>query len=78
MPFSQSPGDGSGASVEGGALPDGALPDAVKLSRGVLRLPPRLAKDLLEARRESVSPQYRHMIQTYLKVIAEKAAQDRK
>src|SRR6185295_17541090 len=37
------------------------------------KLPPKLAKDLMEAQREGLGGEYRHMVETYFRVIAEKA-----
>lgn len=37
------------------------------------KLPPKLARDLLEGRREKVAEEYRAMVETYFRVIAEKA-----
>jgi hypothetical protein len=74
MPFSQTPGSGKGASVESGRLAEGQLPPGALLKPGEWgKLPPRLARDLMEAQRESVSGEYRNMVETYFKVIAERA-----
>ena len=37
------------------------------------KLPPKLARDLLEARHRKVAEEYRRMVETYFRVIAEKA-----
>jgi hypothetical protein len=37
------------------------------------KLPPKLAKDLVEGSRESVSSEYRNQIETYFRVIAEQS-----
>ena len=48
--------------------------DAVLLKPGEWgKLPPKLARDLMEAQREGVSGEYRAMVETYFRVIAEKA-----
>jgi hypothetical protein len=74
MPFSQSPGAGKGAQIESGARSEGQLPEGVMLRPGEWgKLPPRLARDLLEAQRENVSGEYRQMVETYFRVVAEKA-----
>jgi hypothetical protein len=74
MPFSQNPGAGKGASVEAGRQAEGQLPPGALLKPGEWgKLPPRLARDLMEAQRESVSGEYRTMVETYFKVIAERA-----
>jgi hypothetical protein len=74
QPFSQAPGTGKGAAVNAGRLPEGVLPQNVVLKPGDWgKLPPRLARDLMEAQRESVGGEYRNMIETYFRVIAERA-----
>jgi hypothetical protein len=78
MPFSNAPGTGKGASVNSGPLAEGQLPGSAVLKPGEWgKLPPRLARDLMEAQRESVSGEYRTMVETYFRVIAERA-KDRK
>ena len=37
------------------------------------KLPPKVAKDLMEAQRAGVSPEYRSQIESYYKAIAERA-----
>ena len=67
-------GAGKGASVEAGRQAEGQLPTGALLKPGEWgKLPPRLARDLMEAQRESVSGEYRAMVETYFKVIAERA-----
>ncbi|MBI1370366.1 MAG: hypothetical protein GC162_17155 [Planctomycetes bacterium] len=41
------------------------------------KLPPQLAKDLMEGRREAVGGEYRNMVETYFRVIAERARQNK-
>jgi len=73
-PMSNMPGQGKGASVQAGPMAEGQLPANVLLKPGDWgKLPPRLAKDLMEAQREAVGGEYRHMVETYFRVIAEKA-----
>lgn len=73
-PLSNMPGQGKGASVQSGPLAEGQLPQNVILKPGDWgKLPPRLARDLMEAQRENVGGEYRHMVETYFRVIAEKA-----
>jgi hypothetical protein len=73
-PMSNMPGQGKGASVQAGPMAEGNLPANVLLKPGDWgKLPPRLAHDLMEAQRESVGGEYRHMVETYFRVIAEKA-----
>ena len=65
---------GAGAAVDAGALPYQALPDAArKADEQWGKLPTKLAKDLTDGRRESVAGDYRNAVETYFRVIAEKA-----
>jgi hypothetical protein len=60
--------------VESGALGEGGRLAEVLLKPGEWgKLPPKLARDLMEAQREGVSGEYRAMVETYFRVIAEKA-----
>jgi hypothetical protein len=60
--------------VQSGALAEGQLPEGMMLRPGEWgKLPPRLARDLMEAQRENLSGEYRAMVETYFRVIAEKA-----
>ena len=72
-PFSQSQTPGKGAAVQAGQMPEGQLPNALLKPGEWGKLPPRLAKDLMESQREGVSGEYRHMVETYFRVIAERA-----
>jgi hypothetical protein len=73
-PMSNHPGQGKGAAVEAGPMAEGNLPPNALLKPGDWgKLPPRLARDLMEAQREAVGGEYRHMVETYFRVIAEKA-----
>ena len=73
-PFSNAPGQGKGAGVDAPPVAAGELPGQVLLRPGEWgKLPPALARDLLEAQREGVSGEYRAMVETYFRVIAEKA-----
>jgi hypothetical protein len=73
-PMSNMPGQGKGASVQSGPLAEGQLPTNVLLKPGDWgKLPPKLAKDLMEAQRESVGGEYSQMIQSYFRAVAEKA-----
>lgn len=68
-----------GAAVIAGDPPYQQLPGAAQASNDDWgKLPPQLAKDLMEGRRESVSPEYKAMVETYFRVIAERARGDRK
>jgi hypothetical protein len=73
-PMSNTPGQGKGAAVQAGPMAEGNLPQNVLLKPGDWgKLPPRLARDLMEAQREAVGGEYRHQVETYFRVIAEKA-----
>jgi hypothetical protein len=73
-PMSNMPGQGKGASVQAGPMGEGNLPANALLKPGDWgKLPPRLAKDLMEAQRESLGGEYKHMVETYFRVIGEKA-----
>ena len=66
---------GEGAAVQAGAMAFEDLPDALK-ERAKLewgRLPPKLARDLLDGRREAVSGEYRNRIEAYFKAMADKS-----
>lgn len=67
-----------GASADAGAIDYEKLPDAKRVSdEDWGRLPPKLARDLLEAQRDGVSGEYRHMVETYFRTIAERARKDK-
>jgi hypothetical protein len=77
MPFSE----GYAGESKGGAAAEAvvgafaALPE-FKLAgkdRTWGKLPPKLARDLMEGRRERVAEEYRTMVETYFRVVAEKA-----
>jgi hypothetical protein len=57
-------------------LPD--LPERRADSRVWGKLPPKLARDLMEGQREKVAEEYRAMVETYFRVIAEKARKNSK
>jgi hypothetical protein len=65
-----------GAGVASRGMDFEPLPEIQDLTkRDWGKLPPKLAQDLLEGSRESVSPEYRSAIETYFRVIAQKARQ---
>jgi hypothetical protein len=73
-PMSNTPGQGKGAAVQSGPLAEGQLPTNVLLKPGDWgKLPPRLARDLMAAQGEPVGGEYRHMVESYFRAIAEKA-----
>jgi hypothetical protein len=69
---------GGGASVVAGEMP---LAEPLSLEKwdekDWARLPKKLAHDLLEGSRENVSPEYREAVETYFRVIAERARMKR-
>ncbi len=74
QPLSQAESKGGGAALVGGNLEAGKLPDAATRLNGVWgKLPPKLARDLLEARREGAGGEYREMVEVYFRAVADKA-----
>ncbi len=66
-----------GAAVEGGAASLDALPPLGQMKKeDWAKLPPKIARDLLDGRREKISPEYRRAIETYFRLIAEKSRKD--
>jgi hypothetical protein len=73
-PFGRTPGAGRGASVEGGEAGEAALPGALRWRGGDWgRLRALRAENLLEARRETMPAEYRDMVETYFRVLSERA-----
>lgn len=73
-PFGRTPGAGRGASVEGGEAGEAALPRALRRLGGDWgRLRALRAENILEARREAVPAEYRDMVETYFRVLSERA-----
>jgi hypothetical protein len=73
-PFGRTPGAGRGASVEGGEAGEAALPRALRRLGGDWgRLRALQAENILEARREAVPAEYRDMVETYFRVLSERA-----
>ncbi len=72
---SESQGDGmQGAFKAAKSAENGNLPDVEAMWTGEWgKLPPKMAEGLLEARRENLSGEYRTMVETYFKVLAERA-----
>jgi hypothetical protein len=72
---SESPGDGmQGAFKAAKGADQSNLPDVEAMWTGEWgKLPPKMAEGLLEARRENLSGEYRVMVETYFKVLAERA-----
>lgn len=73
-PFGRTPGAGRGASVEGGQALEAALPRALRRHGGEWgRLRALRAENILESRREAVPAEYRDMVETYFRVLSERA-----
>lgn len=72
---SESPGDGMQGGFKAAKAADNSnLPDVEAMWTGEWgKLPPKMAEGLLEARRENLSGEYRTMVETYFKVLAERA-----
>ena len=63
-----------GAKADGAALAAGKLPDALGLKRGDWgKLPKRLADQLTKGSQEAIPGDYRQAVETYYRVLAEKA-----
>jgi hypothetical protein len=74
QPISQAESKGGGAALIGGNLEAGKLPTDLTRLNGVWgKLPPKLARDLLEARREGAGGEYREMVEVYFRAVADKA-----
>lgn len=72
-----SPESKMGADTQGAAAV-GKLGDAGKLKDGQWgKLPPKLARDLMEGRREQIPGEYRPQVDAYFKAIAEKARENK-
>jgi hypothetical protein len=71
------PNSGEGAAVDSAPitdfqeLPIGELENNSKLEWS--QLPPKLAKDLMDGRREAVSGEYRNRVEAYFRAMAEKS-----
>ncbi len=63
-----------GVQANAGALPRGALPDARTARSGDWgKLPKQMAEQLSQGQREGVAGEYRNQVETYYRVIAERA-----
>jgi hypothetical protein len=63
-----------GAKVDGGKNPYGAMPDAKGLKNGEWgKLPKQMAEQMTQGQREAVAGEYRSQVETYYRVIAERA-----
>jgi hypothetical protein len=77
--FTGMPAPSQMAESKGGAgspmpMPAGQLPTLTELKRGNWgRLPPKLAEEINKGLSETISGEYREAVETYYRVIAEKA-----
>jgi hypothetical protein len=72
--ISQGESKGGGAATVDGQREAGKLPTDLARLGGVWgKLPPKLARDLLEGRREGSGGEYREMVEVYFRAIADKA-----
>jgi hypothetical protein len=72
--LSQGESKGGGAATVDGQREARKLPDELTRLGGAWgKLPPKLARDLLEARREGAGGEYREMVEVYFRAIADKA-----
>jgi hypothetical protein len=79
QPLSQQPGSRGGGNVRADMTVYGKVPtDASRLAREWGKLPPKLARDLLDSQREGVGGEYREMVNLYFRAVAEKAKGQRK
>jgi hypothetical protein len=68
---------GSGAKLVDDSRLRGPLPRIDQMSEeDWAKLPPQIARDLLDGRREKVSPEYRRAIETYFRLVAETAVEE--
>ncbi|MCG3148996.1 MAG: hypothetical protein PCFJNLEI_02448 [Verrucomicrobiae bacterium] len=73
QPVAQSAGQVSGTGDGGGGPATGDLPDVRPAGGNWGKLPPKLARDLLDSQREGVGGEYREMVEMYFRAIADKA-----
>jgi hypothetical protein len=72
--LSQGESKGGGAATVDGQREARKLPEELTRLGGAWgKLPPKLARDLLEARREGAGGEYREMVEVYFRAIADKA-----
>jgi hypothetical protein len=68
---------GSGAKLVEDSRLSAPLPPIDQMTKeDWAKLPPQIARDLLDGRREKVSPEYRRAIETYFRLIAETAVEE--
>jgi hypothetical protein len=62
-----------GAKVESPSMAHGALPDGKGKAGEWGKLPKQMAEQLTRGQSEAVAGEYRHQVETYYRVIAEKS-----
>jgi hypothetical protein len=67
------PNEGAPAHVAGRPGPDGITAPATPVPEDWAKLPPQMAKDLMDAKRENVPEEYRAMVELYFKAVANDA-----
>lgn len=78
QPISMAKAEGKGAAFSAEGMEFGALPQATGITRHEWgKLPPKLAKDLMEARRSGVADEYKDMVDFYFRAVAEKSREKR-
>jgi len=74
QPMSENEAQGTGAAFTAAGMEVGALPERLRWLRGEWgKLPPKLARDLMESQDDNVSGEYREMVDLYFRAIALKA-----
>ena len=73
QPLSASASSGSGSDIAANGRGEGALPIVKPTAGNWGKLPPKLARDLLDSQREGVGGEYREMVDMYYRAIADKA-----
>ena len=73
QPLSSGASLGSGAEVAANGRVAGPLPIVTPTAGNWGKLPPKLARDLLDSQREGVGGEYREMVDMYYRAIADKA-----
>jgi len=63
-----------------GSAPANSLPapDGGEVGEDWSKLPSKVAKDIVEAQRQGVSPEYRSAVESYYKAIADRARRNKK
>lgn len=76
QPMSENEGTGTGAAFRAAGAEVGQLPELLRRLRGDWgKLPPKLARDLMESQQETVAGEYREMVELYFRAIADRATE---